>query len=350
MEHLSRLHRFFAIFLWPFSLVYCMGFALVHALHRCGILPAQRFATPVVSVGNITVGGTGKTPFVIYLSNLFTDMHRKSAIVSRGYRHHSEEGIIDLEKRERADGGDEPWLISIKTGVPVIVSDKKRNGCAYAIKTYQPEVLVLDDGFQSFSIHRDMDIVLIDATQGISTPLLIPAGIYRENLSALLRADVIILTRCNQVGEKTRKALKGSIRRVIRTIPLFTSSHEVLGLVSAPSDRPMEPAMLKGKRIMGISAIGNNRSFLHSLSALGLNPVCCRSYLDHHRYTAGDIAVISEEVVSYAAAAIVTTEKDLYTLRSFAASLPVPLYALSITITVDDGDRFVQCCKRKGVL
>jgi tetraacyldisaccharide-1-P 4'-kinase len=137
---------------------------------------------------------------------------------------------------------------------------------------------------------------------------------------------------------------------VSSSIQLFRSSHEAVGFVSSPNDEPSNPAILKGKRIIATSAIGNNRSFLRSLSGLGLDVVHSRSYLDHYRYTARDIKEITHAVVTYAAHAIVTTEKNLYTLRSFAASIPVPLYALSIRIILHDRERFVRFCKGKGVL
>ncbi len=350
MGNFNKLHRFFVVLLWPFSLIYRFGFALYQTLHRWGILSVKQFATAVVSVGNITMGGTGKTPFVIFLTQLFREMQKTTAVVSRGYGRNSEAGVIDLERQKQADSGDEPWLISIKTMAPVIVADKKRVACEYAIKAYEPDILILDDGFQSFSIRRDLDIVLIDTTDAFLTSFLIPAGVLRENLVAVRRADAIILTRCDQAGGEGVRALTRRIRNVSSTIPLFRSSHEVLGLVSSPGTEVMDPLTLKGKRIVSVSAIANNKSFLRSLSGLGLNVVFDRSYLDHHRYTAGDIADISHAVAEHSADAVVTTEKDLYGLRSFTASIPVPLFALSIRITLHDRERFVKFCRRKGIL
>lgn len=350
MRDFSKLQRFFAVLLLPLSFVYRFGFALCRTLHRRGVLRRYEFSPPVVSIGNITMGGTGKTPFVIYLARMFGERRRKAAIVSRGYGRRDGGGLIDLGKHRQTDSGDEPWLIARKTAAPVIVASKKHLGCAYAVETYAPDVLILDDGFQTFSIQRDMDIVLIDATEGFRAHHLIPAGVYREHFSAISRADAVILTRCNQAGEKGVRILVRSIRKVSSTIALFRSSHEVVGLVRKAGDEPMEPAMLRGKRIVSVSGIANNASFLHSLSEAGLDAVYASCFLDHHRYTARDMGNLSEVVRAHGAEAIVTTEKDLYTLRSFAASSPVPLFALAIRIVMHEEERFVQWCRGKGIL
>jgi tetraacyldisaccharide 4'-kinase len=347
MNSVLKLHRFFAPLLFPFSFLYRAGFALARVSQRRGVI---RFASMVVSVGNLTTGGTGKTPFVIFLAGLLKERGKTVTVVSRGYRRRTQgKAIIDLVKDAREDGGDEPWLISLKTGVPVIVSNTKHGACEHAIETYGPDVLILDDGFQSFSIARDLDIVLIDATEELGT-LLIPAGPLREPVDAVRRADAIIMTRCNQVDEEALCALTKRIGRFSGAMPLFRSSHEVHGVVRTAGDAPADPGILRKKRMIAVSAIGNNRSFLRSLSGLGFNVVQSMSFLDHHRYTEGDVAVLSEMAVSYSADAVVTTEKDFYSLRSFVTSIPVPLYALSIRIALDDRERFAAFCKKKGVL
>ncbi len=346
-----RFYRIFSFLLVPFSYLYYLAFSVYRIVHTLGMVPVHEFQTNVISIGNISVGGTGKTPFVIFLVNLLKKHERKTVIVTRGYGRVSKEQIIDLSTGDALDvGGDEPWLITQRTSVPVVVTRKKYKGCRYALDTYKPDVVILDDGFQSFGLARDLDIVLLDATDNLKNAFLLPAGKLREPIGAIQRANIVVITRCNQVIKQKVEELIRAVQSVNRAIPIFVSFHDTLSLLTVPEGNPVNNEALKDTRILAIASLGNNRSFFSTLSTLGLNVVHRIGFLDHHRYCEGDVRKINRLVARHSVDAIVTTEKDLYTLRSFCTDMHVPLYALQIQLSLHEVSRFSKLLVEKGIL
>jgi len=304
-----------------------------------------------VSVGNLTVGGTGKTPFVIFLAELFNRNNKKVSVVSRGYKRRRRDRLIDImTNSNNTKVGDEPWLISKRVTIPVVVSHDKKEGCSYIIETYEPDIIIIDDGFQSFSIGRDLDILLLDATDNFVDSFVLPAGRLREPLSAIKRADIVIITRCNQAGKNQIQRILRRVRRYSRHTPIFLSSHNPLFLIKIPENMTFSPFYLKGKRILSLSSIGNNQSFLLTLKSIGLNIVQKLSYLDHHTYSTRDINRINRLVALHNIDAIITTEKDMYSLRFSVGELQVPLYSLAIELSLEELKRFEIVLKGKGLL
>lgn len=348
-----NIHRFYKIFnflMLPFSFLYLFLLFIIKTLYRFGIIPRKKFRKKIVSVGNITVGGTGKTPFVIFLAKLFKRKDKKVVVVSRGYKRQSKDKLIVLrDNRENAEVGDEPWLIS-KKGIPVVISQDKRDGCTCAIDKYEPDIIILDDGFQSFSIERDIDILLLDATDNFLKSRLLPAGRLREPLGVIKRAGIIIITRCNQTSKKQIQKILKKVRKYSLNRPLFLSFHKPLLLSKIPGEKVLSPSYLKGKRILSLASIGNNQSFILTLKSLGLNIVYSMDYLDHHAYSKSDIERIKKLVDLHNIDSIVTTEKDIYSLRFYVDELNVPLYSLAIELSLEETERFEELLKAKGLI
>jgi tetraacyldisaccharide 4'-kinase len=350
MNTIYRIHKTFGFLLLPLSIIYGSVFFLIKCLYRFGIVNQFTYNTKIISVGNITVGGTGKTPFVIFIAHIIKKSKKRVAVVSRGYGRPEEDNVIDINSQDDREGGEEPWLIAKKSGVPVVVSSKKGSACTYAVTRYEPDIIVLDDGFQSFSIKRDIDIILLDATDDFLDYYLLPAGKLREPLSAIKRADIVVITRTDQSsGEKLKRIVRG-IRGLNARIEIFTSSHKIVNLIKIPERKQIGIKDIEGKRILSVSSIGNNRSFVLTLRNAGVDIVHAQMYLDHHRYSKKDIEEIKKLINKHSVFAVITTEKDIYSLAKYAKDLGVPLYALTIEIQLSDAERFRSLLTREEII
>jgi len=334
----------------PFSYLYRVVFCLNRRIKLNNIKPLDRSKTKIVSIGNITIGGTGKTPFVIFLAGFLKKRGKNVVVVSRGYRKGNKKHLIDTIIHKDVESGDEPWLLSKKIRIPIIVSSDKNEGCSYAIKNYAPDVLILDDGFQSFSIERDLDILLLDATDNFLNSFLIPAGRLREPLNAMKRADIIVVTRYDQVERKQMPYILRGIKNYKRSAPIFLSFHNPLFLQSASDDRRFEIGCLKGKNVLSLSSIGNNNSFLKTLTSLGLTIGYSMTFLDHHYYSRNDIRRINRVSSIKNVDAIVTTEKDIYSLSHYSDALHLPLYSLVVELCLKKQKGFEMLLKEKGLI
>ncbi len=310
----------------------------------------QKFKKKLVSIGNLTVGGTGKTPFVIFLVQLFKSSDKKVAVVSRGYKRRDKNRLIDMMSDSNADAGDEPWLIAKRGDVPVVVSRNKREGCDYAIDKYEPDVIILDDGFQSFSLEKDLDILLLDSTDNLLDEFLLPAGRLREPLGAIKRADVVIITRSDQAEKNQIQRILKRVRRYNLNTPIFLSVHHPLSLIKLPENNVLKLSSLKGERMLSLSGIGNHQSFLSTLKSIDLNVVHSVNYIDHHTYSKENIKRINRLVELHRINAIVTTEKDIYSLRHYINDLRVPVYLLQIELRLQELDEFKTLLQGKGLI
>ena len=349
--NIYQLYRVFYFLLIPISYLYQFLQNIHKAAYRYRIIKQKGFSKKIVSVGNLTVGGTGKTPFVIFLVNFLKRADKKIVVVSRGYKRKGKNRLVDIrDKGDEIESGDEPWLIGKRTAVPVVVSRDKKEGLSYAIEKYEPDIIILDDGFQSFSIERDVDILLLDASDNFMDSMVLPAGKLREPLDAIKRADIVVITRCNQAKDNQIRKIERLVRRYSSAIPLFLSFHNPLSFVKIPENETVNLYNLKRKRILSISSIGNNKSFLLTLKSSGLNVIHSESYLDHHSYSMRDIKRIKRLVDEHTIDAIVTTEKDLYSIKDYVTKLPVPLYSLPIELSLENEKRFKSLLKEKELI
>ncbi len=291
-------------------------------------LLSHRLPCRVISVGNITLGGTGKTPMSIYLAQLLHAAGHRVAVVSRGYKGLSEKkgGIVSDGQRllmAPSVAGDEPYLMArrlLSCGIPVIVGQNRVRSGLLAIRRFHTEVVVLDDGFQHLRLQRDIDIVLLDAMNPFGNGYLLPRGTLREPPSALSRADICLLTRCPPtVLERGASAPPGSLEvQAAGNIgrPIFAAAHtpflqECLGgeWDNRPDDKPhMEDRA--GEPVFAFSGLARNDAFQNTLRDMGFDLKGSLAFSDHHVYSRSEIEAIASRADRKDARWLVTTEKD----------------------------------------
>ena len=289
------------------------------------ILTAKKASAPVISVGNLTLGGTGKTPLVAWLAHWFARHNKKPAIISRGYK--AKSGQLSDEAAE------------LKILLPTVlhVANKRRIIAAKDAVAKGSDLLLLDDGFQHRQLGRDLNLVAIDATDPFGCNRLFPRGLLREPLKGLQRADALILTRTDQVSIKIRDEIKEQCFQFVGSHdkPWIETEHRPSNLrLIDGTTQPLET--LQDKRILSLSAIGNPAAFNKTLAAFGHEPVASLTFPDHHTYTTDDIHRISEKAESVEAEFIVTTLKDLVKLPP-ASVHNRPICALEIGIQIQSG-------------
>ncbi|MBY0513374.1 MAG: tetraacyldisaccharide 4'-kinase, partial [Gemmataceae bacterium] len=297
-----------------------------------GVTPA---AVPVVSVGNLTLGGTGKTPCVEYVARFYREREVRVAILSRGYG-------------SDAGRNDEAMVLEENlTDVPHLQGPNRVELAATAVEELESELLVLDDGFQHRRLHRDLDIVLIDATAPPHRDYLFPRGTLREPPASLRRAGVLVLTRCDQVPADTLAAIRGSLERFAPGMSVVETDHRPVELLGGDSPEPVES--LRGRPVAGFCGIGNPAAFRRTLESLGASVIDFRTFPDHHPYSRGDVDDLRTWAGRLPADALVaTTQKDGVKLR-----LPDlagrPLRAVRIGLTFRAGQDGFDAALR-GVL
>ena len=258
---------------------------------------------PVISVGNLTLGGTGKTPCVEYVAALCRDLGQTVAILSRGY------GV-------ESGPNDEALLLEDNLpDVPHLQGADRSALTITAVEELECETIVLDDGFQHRRLHRDLDVVLIDATRPLAKEYLFPRGFLREPVSGLARAGYVILTRCDQAGAAAVAEQLARLTKRFPYLPIATTRHQAVELLSADGVTTSVEE-LRGKTVAAFCGIANPAAFRRTLEDLGAKVIELRGYADHHNYTRGDV----EDLQAWAAklpseAIIATTQKDWVKLR-----------------------------------
>ena len=274
------------------------GQAKSYAVTAAGLVTSDRaqVTVPVISVGNITVGGTGKTPLVIWLSNLLREANINCAILTRGYKAATGEH-------------DEPGMLAKNCpGTAVVVNPDRLAGAIEAVKKHRAQVLIMDDGFQHRRLHRDIDIVTIDAMLPFGYGRLLPAGLLREPVSALKRAQAAIITRCDLVSRNNLTELTATISRINPRMIVVQTIHSPVCAKSGKRQISLEE--LKNKKIYAFCGIANPEAFLATVGLVGANIAGSKVYDDHHSYTAGDVEGIYRDAAQSGAEMILTTEKD----------------------------------------
>jgi tetraacyldisaccharide 4'-kinase len=286
----------------------------------------RRVGAPVISVGNLTVGGTGKTPTVAELVRLLTRMGRRPAVLTRGY---------GGTARQQAD---EVLEFGAMGGVPVIINPDRVAGAAAAAASYHADVLVLDDGFQHRRIHRHLDMVLIDALAPWGGGRLLPAGRLREPVSELGRADAVVISRANQVESTEVDAIRERVRALAPRAEVLTTSVTPWPYLAAEESGPA-PIDFGGRRILPVCGIGNPRTFLKLIESTK-NPAPPCIFPDHHRYTRADVERICNRARAAGVEAVVTTGKDYVKLEPMwrlpATVARPPLICVQIRMRFDD--------------
>lgn len=301
------------------SIIY-KGVLTVRAMcFRAGIFSIRKLDRPVVSIGNMTVGGTGKTPAALLLAALFKAKGYRPAILSRGYGGKSSESVhvvsdgwSILSAPESA--GDEPFMMAAAApGIPVVTGADRYASGRHAVERLGADLLILDDAFQHRQLARDVDIVLLNADAPLGNGFVIPRGPLRESPRALKRADCIVLT-----GTEPETVPVDGLRR-IRTgfpgIPVLTAAYRARDLSKNDETVPVESMI--NKKILAFCGLGNPESFRRSLEKHGAEIVAFVTFPDHFRYTESDVRKIRARAEAANAQMLITTEKDAVKLRAF---------------------------------
>ncbi len=306
-----------------------------------GLLRTKRLPCPVISVGNVTVGGTGKTPLVMALARGLMDRGIPVAILSRGYKGKKTSGplvsdgqIVFLSPEE---SGDEPFLMakSLK-GIPVLVGKDRFVTGRMALQRFGIRGLLLDDGYQHLQLYRDLNILLIDSHIGFGDHHLLPRGILREPLSHLRRAHLFLLTKVEHL--EACQPLEAKLHQIHPSSPVFHSHYEPLGLIG-PEEEWEELHSLKGKKALVLSGIANPNYFSSLLKKCGMEIVKEAIFPDHHLYTAKDLAFLEKQ--GKGADWFVTTEKDMVKLMRLNIG-HLPIRALRIELRIWEEEEFYQ--------
>ncbi len=279
------------ISLSAFTYPYLAALNTRKVLYSCGILRSKRLPVKVISIGNITMGGTGKTPLVEFSARYLQGKGKKVAILSRGYGSHNHavvnEKTPDDGSFNTRDFVNDEYLTlreNLKE-VPILLGKDRVQIGKEAVRDYGVDYLILDDGFQHLRIKRDLDIVVIDSINPFAGEHLIPRGALREPLENLSRADLFVLSHCNQSDEDTLKTIYTKLHRINADIPVCESIHKPVHIENVKDNSLFEPAWLNGKRIYGLCAIGNPESFAATLKELGADLIRFRIFQDHHFFT-----------------------------------------------------------------
>lgn len=312
--------------LWPLAKVWSVGARARVALYQGGFLRRYRLGKPVVSVGNLSAGGTGKTPFVLWLWRELERRGIAASVLTRGYRREDRRDPLVFNTPDGSQGAGDEVRLLLNAGVRPVGVAFRRELAGLAVESdYPVDLHLLDDGFQHLSLVRALDIVLLDCTRPPWEYELLPAGRLREPLSALARADIIILTRAydwTPVKELERQVRSHNDRAL-----LTKATTEVLGVPGAIGP------------VFAFAGIGNPKAFFDDLGRSGVEVAGTLAFSDHHRYTVRDLERIAAKAGRAGAQTLVTTEKD-------AINLPgptrLPLAVAGLKLLLEDGDQVVE--------
>ena len=319
-----------SLLLPPLSALYGAVTRTRLSLYQRGTFHTTKLDRPVISVGNITAGGTGKTPLVEWISKVVAARGKKACILTRGYgRENAQRQVVVSDGATILttpnEAGDEPYLLATKLlgSAAVICNIDRISAARYAIENFGADCFVLDDGFQHLRVARDLNIVTIDATNPWGGGELLPYGRLREPLSGLSRADYAVLTRCDQV--ETVEPLHQQLRDLLHDRPVFESRmRSVKSLL--PTNGP----------VAAFCAVGNPESFFTQLRNAGYELALQKTFPDHHAYTQQDITHLIKEASCAGATNLITTAKDAVKLRSLSFTLPWHVFEIEIAIQNED--------------
>lgn len=314
----------------------------------------KQLSVPVISIGNITVGGTGKTPMACHLARYLQRHGYTPALLNRGYRSEMEEtGAVVSNGRQvllsPRVGGDEACLMARNLpGVPVLIGRERYEMGKQAIGEFKPQVLLLDDGFQHWQLQRNLDIVLIDATNPFGNGCLLPRGILREPLASLERAHAIVLTKADQCSREDLDEIRETLRQYNKSAPLVEAVHSVSWCISYADwldttiDNHAAAGLPVDKTVTSVSALGNPESFEYTVQSYGYILDDVIRYDDHHQYTPEDVAYMCT-VAKKTGTVLVTTEKDAVKIPAETIkALHVPLFVLGMDIEFIEGKEELQ--------
>jgi tetraacyldisaccharide 4'-kinase len=317
-----------------FSYLYQIGLYAREYMYKSGLMKTERAVIPVISVGNIALGGTGKTPVVEKLSKRLKEEGLNPGIITRGYKR-KKKGIfsVDIKNDTVQNVGDEAFMLAKRTNIPVVVGKDRLAAIEYGIGSSGIDIAILDDGFQVKKLAKDIELLILKGSESFEKHELFPLGPYREPLARIRDSHAVLVNKGN---------LDKSTLYFTHTIPKFHIRYKPLHLYNMKRNLIAHYRFLKGKRIVAFSGLGDNHSFFNLLRDIGADIVHEISFPDHHRYTEKDLRKCSSrEGID----CIVTTEKDAVKIAYM--DLPEDLFYLSIEAVIEDEKRLIAFLLKK---
>ena len=333
-------------YLYPLSLLYDAVVSARSAAYQKGYFKSSDLGAPTISIGNITVGGTGKTPLTASIAEMLYDRGERVCILTRGYgRKDPRSRVVVSDGSEvladAGQSGDEPFELAQRLkGKASIIADANRVEAAkWAMANLKPNVFLLDDGFQHMRVKRDLNIAVIDATNPFGNGKLLPQGILREPMEALIRADMIVLSRSNLADAPDIESLKTKLVAINPNASLFNSENKITDIV--PLDNMFAANLNQSnsdKSFFAFCGLGNPTTFFEQLDQQGIQVAAAKIFRDHHKYSQNDIDLLEKDTRGLGADALITTIKDAVKLSSF--KFEVPCFAARLGITISENDAF----------
>jgi tetraacyldisaccharide 4'-kinase len=335
--------------LFPFSFLYGLITKIRRTLYQRETFASADFGVKTISVGNITVGGTGKTPLVAYIAEKLMEQGEKVCILTRGYgRDNPKERVLaaDGEKilADARDAGDEPFELAKKlAGRAIIISDAKRAEAGkWAREKFGVTTFVLDDGFQHLQVKRNLDIVLLDATNPFGNGSLLPAGILREPVESLANADAVVITRANLAADVSE--IKEKVLQINPNCKIFVSRSKFGGWINLKEillpETKAVAANIKNLKSFAFCALGNPDNFFVQLRQENFNLAYSRTFPDHHIYRQNEIQKIERDAIRKGADILLTTVKDAVKLTHLKFNLPC--FVIENGLIFEDESAFIE--------
>lgn len=326
------------LFLFSLSLIYYCVIKTILRLYKIKVLKSHRPQCKVISVGNITLGGTGKTPLVLTIARRLKDSGKRLVILIRGYKGNAELGTSDEAE----------LLKRYLTDIPILVGRDRIKTAKEAVDSYGADIILLDDGFQHWRLNRDIDIVTLDIRNPFGNGKLIPRGILREPISALRRADILVFTKVGSDGDSIAKAqgLKNRVSAINKDAIVFTSSYIPTTLYDILEEKPIPISEMNGKDVALICGIADPEFFEDGIKLQGAKVVLRYYFLDHHKYEEAEIDSVINECEKKGVGTIITTEKDVprfvdivKSVKSKNKDTAVKFLALGIELKIDNEEK-----------
>ena len=321
---LNKKNNYLGFIFYPLSLLYQIALFIRRFFYKINFLEAKSLPCKIISVGNITVGGSGKTPTVEYLSKLLQSKGKKVGIISRGYRRNSKKTLIVTDGKTKPKTweifGDEPYLLAQKLdNVPIIVGKSRYEAGTKMIENFNPDIIIMDDGFQHISLSRDLDIVLVNSKDTQDTHNLIPAGNLREPISNLSRADLVVLTKTNI--HKPSDYLINIIENV--KCPSINNKIELDDILINIKGESYDLEIINSKNVYIFSALGDHEGFEKTMENTRAIIVGHDKYPDHYIYTSKDLKRIESNAKKNSANFLITTEKDIVKTKDYTSKMGI---------------------------
>ncbi len=336
----------------PLSPLYSAIMKIREMLYKKKIFKSYSFPIPVISVGNLVMGGTGKTPIVRHISELLKKKGYSPAVISRGYGGKSKQRVNVVSDGTKVhlaptDAGDEPYMLAMTLkNIPVLTGTRRSFPCAYAIHNFNTNVLLLDDGFQHLSVQRNLDIVLFDATALAGNSRVFPGGELREPVSALGRCHLFLITGVSTDNISSAVKFQNLLKEKFPNKPVFFAEHDSYQLWNNEGEELSAEQEVEHYAFCGIA---NPLRFKNSLENHGLKISGFEPLKDHVSYTQSLVTNLCKRAIKSRAKILITTEKDFVKLKNFQTELPLIYFTISHRVDIKFDDFILNYLSRAGL-